>query len=144
MKLFVPGSAKSWICPGWRPSCGPHLGKFASAEDVLYPVFKEINYLTYEELKSLNVKLAKLDQEATGSSGKSKREMPWWKNKMYVKRHQGISAASEKRRTGSGEARADYEYLAQSWMCVQLSVSRWRRLWSASGRRFSQRVMRKS
>ena len=23
----------------------PHLGKFASAEDVLYPVFKEINYL---------------------------------------------------------------------------------------------------
>ena len=26
----------------------PHLGKFASAEDVLYPVFKEINYLTYD------------------------------------------------------------------------------------------------
>ena len=42
----------------------PHLGKFASAEDVLYPVFKEINYLTYDELKALNVKLAKLDQEA--------------------------------------------------------------------------------
>ena len=41
----------------------PHLGKFASAEDVLYPVFKEINYLTYDELKALNVKLAKLDQE---------------------------------------------------------------------------------
>ena len=35
----------------------PHLGKFASAEDVLYPVFKEINYLTYDELKALNVKV---------------------------------------------------------------------------------------
>ena len=46
----------------------PHLGKFASAEDVLYPVFKEINYLTYDELKALNVKLAKLDQEALGNS----------------------------------------------------------------------------
>ena len=42
----------------------PHLGKFASIEDVLYPIFKEINYLTYDELKALNVKLAKLDQEA--------------------------------------------------------------------------------
>ena len=34
----------------------PHLGKFASIEDVLYPIFKEINYLTYDELKALNVK----------------------------------------------------------------------------------------
>ena len=41
----------------------PHLGKFASIEDVLYPIFKEINYLTYDELKALNVKLAKLDPE---------------------------------------------------------------------------------
>ena len=40
----------------------PHLGKFASAEDVLYPVFKEINYLTYDEMKALNVKLDNLDQ----------------------------------------------------------------------------------
>ena len=42
----------------------PHLGKFASAEDVLYPIFKEINYLTYEELRALNVQLSKLDAEA--------------------------------------------------------------------------------
>lgn len=41
----------------------PNLGKFVSAEDVLYPVFKEINYLTYEELRVLNGKLQKMDQE---------------------------------------------------------------------------------
>ena len=42
----------------------PKVGKFASAEDFLYPIFKEINYLTYEELRALNVKLIKYDQEA--------------------------------------------------------------------------------
>ena len=40
------------------------LGKFSSAEDFLYPVFKEINYLTYEELKSLNSRIQKLDRES--------------------------------------------------------------------------------
>lgn len=61
----------------------PHLGKFASAEDVLYPVFKEINYLTYEELKSLNVKLSKLDQEPKVLRKKQKGDA-LVKNKMYV------------------------------------------------------------
>ena len=41
----------------------PHLGKFAAIEDVLYPIFKEINYLTYEELRELNTRLARLDAE---------------------------------------------------------------------------------
>lgn len=41
----------------------PNLGKFAGAEDILYPVFKEINYLTYEELRTLNGQLVKLDKE---------------------------------------------------------------------------------
>ena len=42
----------------------PKLGKFASAEDILYPVLKEINYLTYEELKELNVRLKQMDEES--------------------------------------------------------------------------------
>lgn len=42
----------------------PHLGKFASTEDVLYPIFKEINYLSYEELRVLNGKLSRLDVES--------------------------------------------------------------------------------
>ena len=41
----------------------PHLGKYAQAEDILYPIFKEINYLTYEELRILNGQLAKMDTE---------------------------------------------------------------------------------
>lgn len=42
----------------------PCIGKFSSAEDILYPVFKEINYLTYDELRRLNVRLQKFDREA--------------------------------------------------------------------------------
>ncbi len=61
----------------------PHLGKFASIEDVLYPIFKEINYLTYDELKALNVKLAKLDQEAPLLRQKQKGDA-LVANKMYV------------------------------------------------------------
>lgn len=83
MKISVPGSARNWICQGWQPKLRPHLGKFASAEDVLYPVFKEINYLTYDELKALNVKLAKLDQEAPLLRKKRKGDA-LVANKMYV------------------------------------------------------------
>ena len=61
----------------------PHLGKFASAEDVLYPIFKEINYLTYEELRGLNNKLAKLDKEAPLLREKQKGDA-LVENKMYV------------------------------------------------------------
>lgn len=61
----------------------PHLGKFASAEDVLYPIFKEINYLTYEELKALNVRLAKWDQEAPVLREKRKGDA-LVENRMYV------------------------------------------------------------
>ena len=61
----------------------PHLGKFASIEDVLYPIFKEINYLTYDELKALNVKLAKLDQEAPLLRKKRKGDA-LMENRMYV------------------------------------------------------------
>lgn len=34
-----------------------------SIEEFLYPVFKEINYLTYEEMKSLNIQIQKLAEE---------------------------------------------------------------------------------
>ena len=34
-----------------------------SLEEFLYPVFKEINYLTYEEMKSLNLQIQKLAEE---------------------------------------------------------------------------------
>ncbi|MCF0132900.1 MAG: hypothetical protein HUJ72_03430 [Blautia sp.] len=40
------------------------VGKFAVVEDVLYPVFKEINYLTYDELKKLSSRVARYDAES--------------------------------------------------------------------------------
>ena len=61
----------------------PHLGKFSSAEDILYPVLKEINYLTYEELRSLNVRLAKLDAEPPVVREKQKGDA-LVENGMYV------------------------------------------------------------
>ena len=69
--------------PGLAARLRANLGKFSSLEDVLYPVFKEINYLTYDELKALNVKLAKLDQEAPLLRKKRKGDA-LVANKMYV------------------------------------------------------------
>ena len=58
----------SWIqeeleLPALAAKLRSKISKFASAEDIVYPVFKEINYLTYEELKELNVRLQKMNEE---------------------------------------------------------------------------------
>lgn len=59
------------------------LGKFSSIEDFLYPVFKEINYLTYEELKGLNSRIQKLDKESPPVREKEKGDA-LAENGMYV------------------------------------------------------------
>ena len=59
------------------------LGKFSSAEDILYPVFKEINYLTYEELKVLNGRIQQLDRESLPVREKQKGDA-LMENGMYV------------------------------------------------------------
>jgi tetratricopeptide (TPR) repeat protein len=61
----------------------PLMGKFTSAEDILYPIFKEINYLTYEELKDLNARLSRMDEEAPAIREKKKGDA-LMRNKMYV------------------------------------------------------------
>lgn len=61
----------------------PHLGKFAGAEDVLYPIFKAINYLTYEELRVLNGKLSQMNAEAPAVRKKKKGDC-LVENGMYV------------------------------------------------------------
>nr|WP_296156026.1 hypothetical protein [uncultured Blautia sp.] len=58
-------------------------GKFAGVEDLLYPVFKEINYLTYEEMKNLNVLIHKFDEEAPVLREKQKGDA-LVENGMYV------------------------------------------------------------
>lgn len=61
----------------------PHLGKFAAVEDVLYPVFKEINYLTYEELRVLNGMIQKMNRETVLVRLKQKADA-MIENGMYV------------------------------------------------------------
>ena len=61
----------------------PHLGKFAAVEDILYPIFKEINYLTYEELRVLGMQLQKLNIQPPAIREKEKGDA-LVENGMYV------------------------------------------------------------
>ena len=49
----------------------------------MYPIFKEINYLTYEELKVLNSRIQKLDNEMPAVRDKRKGDS-LIENGMYV------------------------------------------------------------
>ena len=69
--------------PALAAKLRPKMGKFASVEDLVYPVFKEINYLTYEELKVLNTRLQKFDKETPAMREKCKGDA-LMENKMYV------------------------------------------------------------
>lgn len=61
----------------------PYIGREAGLEDVLYPVFKEINYLTYEELKTLNGRIETRNQEPEEVREKQKGDA-LMENRMYV------------------------------------------------------------
>lgn len=80
----------------------PHLGKFSGIEDVLYPIFKEINYLTYEELRTLNGKLARLDSEETIVREKKKGDA-LVENGMYVNAIHVYQSLLEKEETLKGK-----------------------------------------
>ena len=78
----------SWIqeeleLPALAAKLRSKISKFASAEDIVYPVFKEINYLTYEELKELNVCLQKMNEETPAMREKQKADA-LMENEMYV------------------------------------------------------------
>ena len=42
----------------------PKFGKYAELQELIYPVVKEINYLTYEEIKALNASIAVYNSES--------------------------------------------------------------------------------
>lgn len=87
-KTIINENLCTWIqeeleLPKLAAKLRPHMGKFASAEDVIYPIFKEINYLSYEELRTFNAQLAKLDAEAPAVREKRKGDA-LMDNGMYV------------------------------------------------------------
>ena len=61
----------------------PFIGKEAGLEEILYPVFKEINYLAYEELRSLNARIETRNAEAEEIREKRKGDA-LMENRMYV------------------------------------------------------------
>ncbi len=61
----------------------PYIGRDAGLEEILYPVFKEINYLTYEELRSLNSRIETRNAEAEEIREKRKGDA-LMENRMYV------------------------------------------------------------
>ena len=61
----------------------PYIGKDAGLEEILYPVFKEINYLAYEELKSLNGRIETRNSESEDIREKRKGDA-LMENRMYV------------------------------------------------------------
>lgn len=60
-----------------------NMERNAGAEDMLYPVFKEINYLTYEEMKRLNSRLTVMSSEHAAVRQKRKGDS-LIENGMYV------------------------------------------------------------
>lgn len=87
-KTIINENLCTWLAeeldlPKLAAKLRPCVSKFASAEDYLYPIFKEINYLTYEELRILNAQIQKLDNEAPALREKRKADA-LVENGMYV------------------------------------------------------------
>ena len=61
----------------------PYIGREAGLEEVLYPIFKEINYLAYEELKTLNRRIEARKREPEEIREKRKGDA-LMENRMYV------------------------------------------------------------
>ncbi len=123
----------SWIqeelaLPGLAAKLRPALGKFASVEDIVYPVFKEINYLTYEELKELNAGCADWTKKVL-YSGKNKRRCT--NRKRYVCTcDTGIPDSPGKRRSGGNQRGYDRIQYTTTWAALTATFSRWKRHWS--------------
>lgn len=109
----------------------PKLQNYTNAEDVLYPIFKEINYLTYEELKNLNSRMALLNQESPALRQKRKGDC-LVENRMYVNAIQVYQKLLEQ---NPDSERTDFCRLMCCiiWDVPTAIFSRWRKHWNVSG-----------
>ena len=114
--------------PSLAAKLRPHLGKFADMEDVLYPVFKEINYLTYEELRTLNSRLMRINQEHLAVRKKRKGDA-LVKNGMYVnaiRTYQELLENEDSEEVREGFWRA----FTTTWDVPTAICSKWKRRWN--------------
>ena len=106
----------------------------SSIEEFLYPVFKEINYLTYEEMKSLNMQIQKLAEEDPFLREKRKGD-ELVENGMYVHAIQVYQKLLEEETLEEVREGVYGGYLSQSGMCLQLLIPD-----GKSGRMFPQGI----
>lgn len=116
------------------------IGKFASESDILYPIFKEINYLTYEELKQLNARLTRLEKEPPLVREKKKGDS-LMKNGMYTQAIEVYQRVLKKNEEENNRLELEtmlwhnlgcaYSYLFQ----MESTVDCFRKAYEKSGRR---------
>ena len=113
----------SWVSnelrlPALAAKLRQNTGKFSGIDDFAYPIFKEINYLTYEELKGFGAMLAEYDSLSPRETKKRKADA-FMKNGMVVKAislYESILASApalpekEKERSREAALRSDVCY----------------------------------
>ena len=101
----------------------PYIGRETGLEEVLYPIFKEINYLAYEELKTLNGRIEARKREPEEIREKRKGDA-LMENRMYVNalrvyqkllEHGGKEITGEMRERILHNQGCAYGYLFQAW-----------------------------
>lgn len=112
----------------------PFIGKEAGLEEILYPVFKEINYLAYEELRTLNGRIERRNSESEEIREKQKGDA-LMENRMYVNAIRVYQKLLEKEsKDVSGEMRerifhnqgCAYSYLFQMDKALDCFFMAWR------------------
>ena len=120
--------------PGLAAKIRQFLGQDIHVDDVIYPVFKEINYLTYEELKALNSRLVLISKESADMRQKQKGDS-LMENGMYVNAIRVYQKLLEKEsKDVSGEMRerifhnqgCAYSYLFQMDKALECFFMAWR------------------
>lgn len=104
----------------------------AGAEEILYPVFKEINYLTYEELKALNGRLTELNKESTAIRKKRKGDA-LVENGMYVNAIRVYQKLLDQTDFSKERDRDWKPGSCTIWAVPTVIFSRWKKPWNVSG-----------
>ena len=89
------------------------IGKFAELQELVYPVIKEINYLTYEEMKKLNAAVQAYNAESPSVRMRKKGDM-LFKHGILVSAihvYQDVIARIEKAKPGKDLPESDFSLI---------------------------------